>query len=260
VKVQDILSKIDAVAPFKTAADWDNVGLMVGDPQWEVKRLGITLDPLPEAMEEAFRKGCQCLLSHHPMLFEPLRSVDLSTPLGKMVQMAIKAEMAIVSAHTNWDGAEGGVSRVLAKRLKLGTIVPLVQSEEGVGGMGATGDLPAVTPLKNALDRIKSAWNLTRLDYYGAQDCSILRVALCGGSGGYLWPAALKMKADLYVTADMKYHDILNCVRSKLQVAVVDHAEMESVTLIELARYLAVPGELEVMLLNYRALETPLRL
>ena len=69
-----------------------------------------------------------------------------------------------------------------------------------------------------------------------------------------------KSQADLYVTADMKYHDILDCVRSKLGVAIVDHAEMESATLIELARYLAAPGELEVMLLNYRALGTPLRL
>jgi len=242
------------------AAEWDNVGLMIGDPQMDVRRLGITLDPLLEAMEEAFRKGCQCVLSHHPLFLEPMRSIDLSTGLGKAIQMAVKTDTAIISAHTNWDSAESGVSRALAKRLKLGTIVPLVQSEEGVGGMGAVGELPAVTPLKSALDRIKSAWNLTRLDYYGAQDCSILRVALCGGSGGSLWPAALKMKADLYVTADMKYHDILDCVRSKLQVAVVDHAEMESASLIELARYLAAPGELEVMLLNYKALETPLRL
>jgi len=194
------------------------------------------------------------------MFLAPLRRIDLSTDLGKTIRMAIKAEMAILSAHTNWDEAEGGVSRILAKKLKLNAIVPLTQSEDGVGGMGAAGDLPAVSPLKYALDMIKRAWNLTRLDYYGDQDCSILRVALCGGSGSSLWPAALKMRADLYVTADMKYHDILDCVRSKLNVAVVDHAEMESTTLIELARYLAVPGELEVMLLNYKALGTPLRL
>jgi len=233
---------------------------MVGDPRMDVRRLGITLDPLPEAMEEAFRKGCQCLLSHHPLFLEPMRCVDLSTGLGKAIQMAVKTDMAILSAHTNWDGAEGGVSRVLAKRLKLGAIVPLVQSEDGVGGMGAAGDLPAVMPLMDVLDRLKRAWNLTRLDYYGDRDCSILRVALCGGSGGSLWQAALEMKADLYITADMKYHDITDCVRSKLKVAVVDHAEMESVTLVELARYLAAPGELDVILLNYRALETPLRL
>jgi dinuclear metal center YbgI/SA1388 family protein len=260
VKVRDILAKIDLVAPFKLAEGWDNVGLMVGDPQWEIRRLGLSLDPLPEALEEAFRKGCQGLLSHHPLFFKPLHSIDLSSNIGKTIQMAIKADMVVFAAHTNWDNAEGGVSRVLAKRLKLGAIVPLVQSEEGVGGTGAAGDLSAESPLRDVLDRLKRAWNLTRLDYYGPADCSILRVALCGGSGSSLWPAALAMKADLYVTADMKYHDILDCTRSKLPVAVVDHAEMESVTLVELARYLAAPGELEIMLLDYKALETPLRL
>jgi len=260
MKVQDILSKIDAAAPFRKAAEWDNVGLMVGDPRWEVRRVGFALDLLPEVIEEAFRKGCQCLVTHHPMFFEPLRCIDISTSLGKAIQLAIKADMAVLSAHTNWDGAEGGVSYVLAKKLRLGAITPLSMFEDGVGGMGAAGGLPAPILLKEALGVIKKAWNLTRLDYYGVQDCSILRMALCGGSGGSLWPAALKAKADLYITADMKYHEIMSCVRSKLNVAIVDHAEMEGATLLELARHVAVPGELEVVLLDYRALETPLRL
>ncbi|MDR3264389.1 MAG: Nif3-like dinuclear metal center hexameric protein [Synergistaceae bacterium] len=259
MKVRDILDKINLVAPFMLAEDWDNCGLMVGDPDGEVRRLALALDPLPEVLEEAFRKGCQALLSHHPLFFRPVKSLDLSSALGKVLRMAIRAEMAVLSAHTNWDSAEGGVSRTLARRMKLSAIVPLQQSPHGVGGMGATGDLPAVTPLSEVLERIKRAWNLTRIDYYGPTDCSILRMALCGGSGGSLWPAALSMKADLYVTADMKYHDILDSVRSKLPVAVVDHAEMESVTLVELARYLAAPGELEVMLMDYRSLAVPLR-
>ena len=233
---------------------------MIGDPNWEIQRLALPLDALPEAMEEAFRKGCQGFLSHHPLFLKPVSSLDFSTTLGKTVQMAVKTEMAILSAHTNWDSAEGGVSRTLAKRLKLNGIVPLTQPETGVGGMGAAGDFPAVVPLREALERIKRAWNLTRLDYYGPPDCSILRIALCGGSGGGLWPKALSMKPDLYVTADMKYHDILDCVRAKLPVAVIDHAEMESVTLVELARYLAAPGELEVMLMDYKAFETPLHI
>ncbi|MDR2136753.1 MAG: Nif3-like dinuclear metal center hexameric protein [Synergistaceae bacterium] len=260
MKVRDILAKIDAVAPFRTAEEWDNVGLMVGDPGWDVRRLAIAVDPCPEAVEEAFRKGCQGLLTHHPLFFKPLRNLDFSSPIGRTVHMATRAEMAVIAAHTNWDRAETGVNRTLAKRLKLGAIVPLVQSEEGIGGMGATGDLSAVSPVQNVLERMKAAWNLTRIDYYGNPACSILRVALCGGSGGGLWPMALAMKADLFVTADMKYHEILDCVHSRLPVAIADHGEMEGVTLVELARHLAVAGELEVMLLDHKALETPLRL
>jgi putative NIF3 family GTP cyclohydrolase 1 type 2 len=128
------------------------------------------------------------------------------------------------------------------------------------------GDLAAETPISQVLDRLKKAWNLTRLDYYGPVDGSVARVALCGGSGGSLWPKALAMKANLYVTADMKYHDIIDCLRTGISVAVpvavavADHGEMEKATLAELARYLAVPGELDTVLLDYRALNTPLRL
>ena len=260
MKVKDILSKIDAVAPFRKAADWDNVGLMVGDPEWEVRRVGLTLDPLLDAIEEALHKDCQCLLSHHPMFLEPLRRLDLSTGIGRAIQTAIKADMAILSAHTNWDVTDRGVSLLLAEAIGLSDVVPLVQSEDGVGGMGAIGELPAAAPLADVLCKIKKAWGLTRLDYYGERDCNIQRVAMCGGSGGSLWPVALKVKAGLYVTADMKYHDIMDCVRSKVSIAVADHAEMERFSLDELARRLEVPGELEVVLLDYRGLESPLRL
>ncbi|MDR1875410.1 MAG: Nif3-like dinuclear metal center hexameric protein [Synergistaceae bacterium] len=258
MKVRDILDKIDLIAPFALAEDWDNCGLMAGDPDWEVRRLALALDPLPEALEEASRRECQALLSHHPLFFRPFRSLDFSHGAGKVVRMAAQAGMAVLAAHTNWDSAERGVSQILARRMKLVSVVPLEPSARGAGGMGAVGDLAAVAPLREVLDRIKGAWNLTRIDYYGPADCGILRIALCGGSGGGLHPAALSVKADLYVTADMKYHEILDCVRSGLPVAVVDHAEMESVALTELARRLATPGELDVVPMDYRGLAAPL--
>jgi len=260
MKAREILSRINEFAPFSLAEGWDNVGLMIGDPEQEVRRLGVTLDPLPEAIEEALRLGCQCMLSHHPMFLEPLRRLDLSTDVGRAVRTAVKADIVILSAHTNWDSAVGGVSHLLAGKLGLAAVTPLAQAEGGTGGLGAVGDLPGPTPLSDVLGKIKKAWELTRLDYYGERDCNITRIALCGGSGGSLWRTALKANADLYVTADMKYHDIMDCVRSKLGLAVADHGETESVSLFELTRRLEVPGELETVLLDYRGLESPLRL
>ncbi|MDR1377314.1 MAG: Nif3-like dinuclear metal center hexameric protein, partial [Synergistaceae bacterium] len=233
MKVREILAAIDSVAPFRLAEEWDNVGLMIGDPEWNVERLAIALDPLPETLEEAVRRGCQGLLSHHPLFLNPLRSIDLSTPGGRTIRMALREKTAVMAAHTNWDSAEGGVSRTLADRLGLKAVVPLVRSETGAGGMGAVGNLPAAIPVRELLDRAKRAWNMTRIDYYGDPGCSILRVALCGGSGGAknLRAAAEGARADLYVTADMKYHDLLDCAQTRLPVAVVDHGEMESASL-----------------------------
>jgi dinuclear metal center YbgI/SA1388 family protein len=268
MKVRDILAAIGSFAPFRQAEEWDNVGLMIGDPEGDVRRLGLSLDPLPEALEEAARAGCQALLSHHPLFFKPLRNVDLSSAEGRMIRGAVKADIAVIAAHTNWDGAENGVNRTLAKKLELRSVLPLVPPETGAGGLGAVGDLPAAAPVRELLGRMKRVWNMTRIDYYGNPDCSILRVALCGGSGGSLWPAALAAKADLYVTADMKYHDLLDCTRANFRanfpfaVAVADHGEMENAAMDELARCLAAAaGEnLEIVQLSYKALEAPLRL
>jgi dinuclear metal center YbgI/SA1388 family protein len=256
MKVRDILAAIDSFAPFRLAEEWDNSGLMIGDPEWDVRRLGLSLDPLPGALDEAFQKGCQGLLSHHPLFFKPLRTVNLSSPEGRMICGAVKKDMVVIAAHTNWDSAEEGVNRTLARRIGLEpALSPLVP-----GGLGAVGNLPAAVPVRELLDRMKRAWNLTRIDYYGDTDCSILRVALCGGSGGSLWPAALVVKADLYVTADMKYHDLLDCTLANLPVAVADHGEMESAVMDELALRLAAAGDLEVAPLEYRGLAAPLRL
>jgi dinuclear metal center YbgI/SA1388 family protein len=259
MKVRDILAGIDSFAPFRSAKEWDNVGLMIGDPLWEINRLAVSLDPLPEVLEEALRQGCQGLLTHHPLFFKPLRFIDLSSPAGRMIDMAVKVKIAVMSAHTNWDSAEGGVNRTLAEKLELMLVAPLVRAESGAGGMGATGELPAAVSARELLGKIKRAWNLTRIDYYGDRDCSILRVALCGGSGGSLWPAALSAGADLYITADMKYHDLLDCARERLPAAVVDHGEMESAALDELARRVALTGEVEAVVLGRRVLKTPLR-
>ena len=260
MKVRDILAAIDSFAPFRLAENWDNVGLMIGDLEKDIRRLGISLDPLPEALEEAFRKGCQGLLSHHPLFFKPIRNIDFSSLEGRMIHGAVKTDMAVMAAHTNWDSAEGGVNRTLAERLGLGSVSSLVPSETGAGGLGTVGDLTAAVPVRELLGRMKRVWNLTRIDYYGNLDCSILRVALCGGSGGSLWPAALTAEADLYVTADMKYHDLLDCTRAGLPVAAADHGEMERAVMDDLARRLSAFGGLETVLLGCRALEVPLRL
>ena len=83
MKLRAVLEEINRTAPFALAADWDNVGLMVGDPDREVRRLGIALDPLPEAVVEAAERGCEALLTHHPLFFSPIRHLDLSREVGR---------------------------------------------------------------------------------------------------------------------------------------------------------------------------------
>jgi len=112
--VRNIIEAMQTIAPACFAEKWDNVGLQVGDKNWTVKKIWIALDPLPEVVEAACSKEIDLLITHHPLLFKPLKSIDLSTTAGSIINTALCNRMAIFSAHTNLDKVKGGINDILA--------------------------------------------------------------------------------------------------------------------------------------------------
>ena len=257
MRVRDLLCQVDRIAPFELAEEWDNVGLMVGDLEAPVRRVAVALDATPQAVAEAAAKGCQALLCHHPLLFHPLKKLDLNAGPGRAGREAVKRDVAILAAHTNWDKA--GVNTELARLLGLQEATTL----DPGSGLGMCGLLPNPVPLDEFPGRVKAAWGLSHIDTYAPGGGPVSRVALCGGSGGSLWPAAKALGADLYLTADMKYHELIDANNAGLSVAVADHGEMERASLPEFARRLApllAEEGAEVLLLEARALAAPVRI
>ena len=123
--VSDLLGIINKNFSFALAEEWDNVGLQVGDHAASVKRVMIALDPLPDVVELAIASNCQLLLTHHPLIFSPLRQVTSSTTTGRLVLKAAAAGLAVAAMHTNYDIASGGLNDLLAKRLGLESVNPL---------------------------------------------------------------------------------------------------------------------------------------
>ena len=119
IRVREVQNAIEDIAPASLAADWDNVGLQVGDPNAGVSRILVALTPLPEVYDEAEEIGADFLLFHHPLVFRPLKSVDVSSYPGDLVARAIRGNVAVHAAHTNYDAAPGGVSVALAEALGL---------------------------------------------------------------------------------------------------------------------------------------------
>jgi dinuclear metal center YbgI/SA1388 family protein len=124
-KVSDILGIINKLAPPRFAEEWDNVGLQVGDASSPAGRIMVALDPGREAIAAAVSSDCRLLLTHHPLIFSPLKRVVASDPIGSAVALAIRHDLAIVSLHTNYDIAAGGVNDLLAARLGICSPVPL---------------------------------------------------------------------------------------------------------------------------------------
>ncbi len=125
----DIMELMEAIAPRHLAEEWDNPGLQIGGPDWPVKKILTALDPLPTVVEAACRQGVDMLITHHPLIFKPLRSIDTATPIGKILLQAIEHRMAIFSAHTNYDSATEGLNDLLARRIGLEDLRPLVPSK-----------------------------------------------------------------------------------------------------------------------------------
>jgi dinuclear metal center YbgI/SA1388 family protein len=129
-KVSDIIDVLDGLAPRSLAEEWDNVGLQVGNPGRTVKNIWIALDPTDAVVKAACRQKIDLLVTHHPLLFKPLKTLDLSTPAGSVIDHAVRHQLAIFAAHTNLDSALGGINDILAGRIGLYDLKPLTASRE----------------------------------------------------------------------------------------------------------------------------------
>ena len=124
-KLSDILGMINKIAPAGLAESWDNPGLQVGDPTAEVSRIMVALDATPFVIESALQADCQLLVTHHPLIFKPQKAISTATTQGRSIHAAIRGGLGIVSMHTNYDIAGGGLNDLLSQRLGLAACAPL---------------------------------------------------------------------------------------------------------------------------------------
>ncbi len=205
--IQQLLAVVDEVAAFRTAASWDNVGLMAGSPAARVQKILVGLDPTLSLLEEAASIGAQALLTHHPLIFKPLRSVDTDHPGGRFLKRALSADIAVIGCHTNLDLAVGGVNDVLAQVLGLVDLEPLEQAPAGavVPGFGRLGRVAEPCSGSDFLARACRILALQALSWAGPLPAQVKRVAVCGGSGSELAELAASRGADLYLTGEVKH-------------------------------------------------------
>lgn len=239
ITVEEVLQAIETWAPSSLAEPWDNVGLQVGSRRQPVKRLGVALDLSPSVLEQAISHGVDCVVTHHPLFLKPPKAIDLDTPFGNLLAGLIRHEMALVSAHTNLDAAEGGVNDVLARDLGLGELSPLCQGAEALGlGLGRVGRLPQAMTVEALAQRLGELVRSPSIQVVGPLEKEVIRVALCGGSGGDFLPQVLASQAEVYITGELKYHQAREAEALGLPVIVAGHFETEVLVVPEMARFL----------------------
>ena len=220
--VAQITKILDQLAPPLLAEEWDNVGLQIGDPRLTVQRIWIALDPTPNVVKAACKKNVDLLITHHPLIFRPLKSIDFETPGGSVIQMAAHHQLAIFSAHTNLDIVKDGVNDILAQRLGLRHMTILqpvhlgeqakkavspISSDETEHGIGRIGTLEKACDLESLASMVKRKLKLDFVKVAGDPEMKVTRVAICSGSGSSLMQAFLSSEAQVYISGDIHYHD-----------------------------------------------------
>ena len=204
-KVSDVIAAIEKVAPLKFQDEWDNSGLQVGFASDPVRGVLVCLDVTEEIVDEAVRRGCTMIVSHHPLLFHSLRQVSDSTYQQRCVARAIKEGIAIYSAHTSLDNARGGVNFKIAELIGLQDLRWLEPKPEC--GSGLIGSLPAPEQPEAFLERLQNTFKVKALRHSEPGSKPISKVALCGGAGAFLMGKAIQEGADCFISGEFHYHD-----------------------------------------------------
>ncbi len=245
--VKDIVSAIERVAPLRFQDDFDNSGLQVGFPDADVRKVLVCLDVTEAVVAEAVRMQCQMIVSHHPLLFHPLRQVSDATYQQRCVVKALAAGIAVYSAHTSLDNAPGGVNFEIADRIGLVDPVWLKPGEDGVSGSGLIGVLPEPEKDSDFLARLGDCFLVENMRHSECTCRPIRKVAVCGGAGAFLMRDAIRAGADCFVTGEFHYHDYFE--NDGMLLAELGHYQSEQYTVDLLGRILerALPG-LQVVL------------
>ena len=230
IYVRDIAQALESWADPDSAESYDNIGLHVGSALQEVHHVLIALDLTPSVLEEAITAKASLILTHHPLLFRAPSRIVEEDLIGRLILRLARENIALYSIHTNLDAAPDGVSVRLAEILGLQHISFLNPKETGAFGMGAIGHLPQAEPFTDFLTRLHQKLKVPALRYTGKLEKNIQTVAVCGGAGGGLIPAALNSDADVYVTADLSYHRFFEVMgpEGQCRMALIDAGHYET--------------------------------
>ncbi len=229
MKCRDILCKLYGLAPPEMAEEWDNVGLLAGRPEKEVKRVFIALDATDDVIEEAAQRRSELLLTHHPMIFKPMKSVTGDDFTGRRLIELIRHDISYIALHTNYDVCR--MADVAAERLGLLETEPLccIRTDEkgNTRGLGKSGALSSPCTLRECAELVKEFFDIPDVRIYGDADSLVERAAVLPGSGGSESSYALGKDADVYITGDISHHQGLDAVLQGLSVIDAGHYGIE---------------------------------
>lgn len=225
MKVRDITTAIESFAPLSLQESYDNSGLIVGRYDDEVHGALLAVDVTDEVIAEALAEGCDMIITHHPIIFHPLKRFNSASYVERAVEEAIRHGLVLYACHTNLDSAEGGLSWRVAQMLSLEGVRVMQPTNDMGAGFGVVGELPCSSSVEEFLQCVMQILDVKVIRHSDIVKPTVRRVAICTGAGGSLIDDALAADADVYLTADLRYNDFM---RHENRIILCDIGHFES--------------------------------
>ncbi|MCR4957460.1 MAG: Nif3-like dinuclear metal center hexameric protein [Prevotella sp.] len=231
MKIKEVLNALEQFAPLPLQESWDNAGLQVGLTEAEVSGALLCLDVTEQIVDEAVEKGCNLIVSHHPLLFRGLKTISDQTDVQRTVRKVIKHDICVVSMHTNMDNARNGVNFRIAEKLGLENVrFMAAKTVDGTAcGSGIVGELPAPLASLDFVHKVKKTFGVACAQCNELLQRPVRTVAICGGAGDFLLDDAVCLGADAFITGEMHYHQYFG-YEQKVQICVIGHYQSEQYT------------------------------
>ena len=234
VRISDIFSFLDEKYPLSLQESWDNSGYIVESDSEKCSKILLALDITNDSVDEAIYKKADLAISHHPVIFNPLKKIQVDTPVYKLIRSGIGA----ICMHTNLDIAEGGTNTVIVGKIaeKLGISANIEPLEDC--GLGCIIELEKVVSCDELAEILKDIFNIERIKMSMYGEYILSKIAICSGSGGSLWKLAKAKGCDALITGDVKHDVWIDANNSKFTIIDCGHFHTENIVLWELRRVL----------------------
>ncbi|MDD2971411.1 MAG: Nif3-like dinuclear metal center hexameric protein [Lachnospiraceae bacterium] len=230
MKCQDIIQKLEELSPPSFAEDWDNVGLLVGRNDKEVRKIAVAVDATEDVIKQAVSQKVDMLITHHPLLFKSVKRVTNEDFIGRRIVKLLQSDISYYAMHTNFDIM--GMADEAADEINLQSRRVLdVTYEDEISneGIGRYGKLPRIMSLEECAEYIKQIFQLAHVRVYGDLDATLETAAISPGAGGDMIVSALQANVDVLITGDIKHHEALDALEQGLTIIDAGHYGLEQI-------------------------------